>query len=762
MESTGAWTLDAQEYATEPAMIADGAGGLWLAWASRSSLEAGGRERIKVARLEGEGPWASAEASAVTLSGGGQASWPALAALDGGLLVVWVEIDASDRGSGGRLLACQLDGAGKPGAVRELRRAEALRRPSVVKLGAGAAIACECQDAGEHRIEWLALEGTVVARLEILDRSTAAMRCRPAQAARGDEVAVVWESHDRGRIALRGALVRGEGVGHLGLLAGGDGFNQAPSLAWDGSGRLWVAFGSDVWEPQRAATLARWVKLLCVVLDEGGAPRLMAPPEPPLGLALEARGEDQSLEFPSVAVGPDGGVWVVARASHNTRLQSFGAEGWGEPASLEPVMWGCRGTRISLLIQGDGLLAAQHGRKGVEIRRAALEAVGAPRNLVDAAPRLRPQAERGQERPIWRGQGAFWGDIHFHSAHSDGVGTVEEAHLRCRDRYGLDFACLTDHDGFIGRRVTDSVWRMMVDVAETFNRPEAGFATLIGIEYTGPRYPGPGHKCLYFDGPQAPVVCRWDGLEEAEALLERVGRLGGIAIPHHVGWLGGDPERHDPKLQPCWEICSTHGQYECEPDEAAAPPLGQRLGLPEHQEALRGHFIRRQLEAGQVFGFLGGSDGHGLMWHHGISAKADSHTTGLTGVWLDRLGRAGIMDAIRARRTWATSGGRLALAFSANGRPQGAIIDPPGPGGLQVEIHFSGQAPLQRIDVLAPLGGATCPVATVQGGGAERAVDLSLSIPPGAFDAARGFVYVRAIQIDGETAWASPCFWGVG
>jgi hypothetical protein len=197
-----------------------------------------------------------------------------------------------------------------------------------------------------------------------------------------------------------------------------------------------------------------------------------------------------------------------------------------------------------------------------------------------------------------------------------------------------------------------------------------------------------------------------------------------------------------------WEICSTHGQYEAETTDPDAPTLGYREGADEHREALRDHFIRRRLEAGQVFGFVGGSDGHGLLWHHGVGRKADSHRTGLTGVWLPRLSRGGIMSAIRARQTFATSGGKIALGFRADGHLMGSTL-PKSPTVL--DVTWSAGGPLSLCVFAPDDDGKTR--AIFKGEPAER-ITLDRPLP------SHGFLYLRLTETEtGETAWASPVFW---
>ena len=745
-------------YATEPSLALDHDGQAWLAWTERAPHTEGGRESIVVARLGAPDTmerWGAVEATCAS-SEGSIATWPVLTAGSDHLRLTWIEL-SSTRAEGARLITRDLTGEGQP---HELDRADSIRDVTAMAAAGATWIAFARSHGDAHTIDVIRLsDDPGAAPLHVsLDRSTDALRQRPTIAPQPDGGAqVLWESYASGAIQLRGASIdQGGEVVERGPWGEPGSFNQSPALALRG-GEPWVAWTSDHRPDHpdlaRRVRLARWSQR-----------QLKAPESDPPGVDLEAKGEDQSLEFPAAAGMPGGGIWIVARASHNYRLLTFHGDRWGEPLELGDVLWGCRGTRIEVtpLGEGDALITC-HDRRGLTVRRVqAQDHWSAPPEPLEAIPDARVTATHPPgARPEWDSPGgrlgAFWGDIHFHSAHSDGVGTVSEAYVRCRDRYGYDFACLTDHDGFIGRRVTDAVWRRMVDVAEHFDRPAEGFATLIGVEYTGLRYPGPGHKCLYFDGPDAPLVCRRDGLEPPEALLARVRELGGIAIPHHVGWLGGDPEHHDPEVQPCWEMCSTHGQYEAEVSEPDAPPIGYREGLEEHREALRGHFMRRQLEAGRVFGFVGGSDGHGLLWHHGISRKRDSHRTGLTGVWLPELSRAAIMAAIRARRTWGTSGARMALAFLIDGAAMGSVIAAAPPATSRVEIVCDAGAPLRELAVLGSTSEGVRVLHRVEE--AEGALRWRGAVPIPGVEGPGRCVYVRAVREDDEVAWASPVFW---
>lgn len=780
------WRLEPDEgvYATEPSIArCPSSGDLWVSWTQRAP---DGSEAIWARALRDRAP-VDAPVRLSRQDTQGAAAWSALTAHAGGVFAAWVERVAAPSAEALPTARLWLADVRAPSQARIVRQCDALRHLTLHATSDGALwLAYTRTEDGEHAVEVLRVDGQAALQRAVLDPSRVALRARPALAAQpgtGDAW-VVWEAHGRGASRLRAARVprgldEGARVSAVDLPPRGC-FHQAPALAFnpDQPEGAWLAWNHDG-RLGASADLARRVQVAWLSLSEEGAPAAWRLVGDMPGVDLDARGEDQSLEFAALAHPSGDGLWAIARASHNFRAarlaQNADGLAWTPALDLTDVLWGCRGIRISAVAAAAGCVAVVcHDRKGVEVRwleadpsapptpPAAESAPASP--WPDAAPAAPAPPERaawtlGSDTPLR----VYWGDLHMHSARSDGVGTLEEAYLRARDRYGDDFCCVTDHDGFIRRRVTESVWRDMVDLADAFNAPSRdAFATLVGIEFTGPRYPGPGHKCVYLPHGRDPVICRWDGdLSDPAALLRHVEASGGFAIPHHVGWLGGDPEHHREAVQPCWEICSTHGQYEAERDAPDAPPIDYRDGLPQHIEALRDHFIRPQLEAGARFGFVGGSDGHGLLWHHGVGRNRDSHRTGLTGVWLAQLSRPAILDALRARRTFATSGPRMTLAHAIDGHPMGATLPQAPTPGASVEViaHAAG-APIEALELLALTDAGIRVVHRVEDARGLDAWRGEVPLPEAATTSARGVVYTRLIRADGEVAWASPCFWG--
>lgn len=504
----------------------------------------------------------------------------------------------------------------------------------------------------------------------------------------------------------------------------------ASPAAVEAQGGTWIAFHHDLREDSCERDVAKWIALRFV--DEDFRVFVPAAAMPDRDRDLE--GVEQSFEFPALVAGEDGAIAIFGRGSHNFWRQDLSAQGFGPRVPLSDGEWGSRGRRVTALAIPGGVLVARRDRKGIVVDRGPLPAGGAPALVpaeVHVARELPPPSwDRSRDPARARGLRTFFGDIQQHSAHSDGVGSAEEAYLRARDRYGDDFVALTDHESFLGKRTGPGEWEYLKDVADRFESP-GRFATLIAYEWTGKMYPGPGHKCVYFKERERPIVSR-DDVPVGRDLVERIKALGGIASPHHIGWTGCDEEGHDPVGQPVWEICSCHGCY-----EHADHPLGQR-GELTHQ------LVDVMLKKGHRFGFTAASDSHGLLYHHGECRKRDPYRTGLTAVLAPSLDRAAVFDAIRERRCYATSGAKIRLDFTGDGVSMGAELENDG-APVRFRAHAIGEGELERIELVGP-GGV---LARGEVRGDEGIVEATLAAP---------YVYARVVQRDGEMAWSSPIF----
>jgi hypothetical protein len=100
--------------------------------------------------------------------------------------------------------------------------------------------------------------------------------------------------------------------------------------------------------------------------------------------------------------------------------------------------------------------------------------------------------------------------------------------------------------------------------------------------------------------------------------------------------------------------------------------------------------IAPQLAKGVRFGFVGSSDDH--LGYPGAYGE------GVLGVWADELSPQSLFEAIRARRTYASSGERIALEFTLNGSPMGAQL--PFAADREIDVRVEGQDAVEMVELV--------------------------------------------------------------
>ncbi len=586
-----------------------------------------------------------------------------------------------------------LDAALAPTRTETLSTAEAIaglsvsETPEAIEVGDAARIDTWAQSEGEHvRVDHLAGESRVILR-------------------RGSVEHEVW----RARATA-----------------------MAPCLAKLAHG-TWVAFHHNRREDTGEADLAKWITLRFV--DAAG--RVHAPRAAMRDLDRDATGEEQSFEFPSLIVGDDGALALFGRGSHRYFRQDLSAAGWTERSPLpnDDGTWGCRGRRVACLREGDRVVVARRDKRGLVLTELPPPCGGAPALApTDAVLATRPHRDvprrpTGVDPARAHGLETLFGDIHQHSAHSDGIGAASEPYLRARHVYGDDFAALSDHESFLGKRIGPGEWAHLRAVADHHHEPGA-FVALHAYEWTGKMHPGPGHKVVYPLSDDHRIVSR-DVETTGKGLLAALREQGAFAVPHHVGWTGADEDAHDEALQPVWEICSCHGCY-----LSAGHVLGQRGALVDQM-------IESVLARGRRFGFIACSDGHGLLHHHGVGRKRDPFRCGITAVQATARTREAILDAIRARRTYATSGVPILLDVRAkDAAPMGSVI---ASDRTPMRITAAAAATIREIALVGPEG----VIARVDPRAPSGLLDTETTAT---------WSYARVVTDEGEMAWSSPIF----
>ncbi len=330
----------------------------------------------------------------------------------------------------------------------------------------------------------------------------------------------------------------------------------------------------------------------------------------------------------------------------------------------------------------------------------------------------------------------YWGDLHGHSGLSDGTGTPEDYYRYARDVAALDVAALTDHDhwGMQPLSQTPELWEEIRTQAMAFHEP-GRFVTLLGYEWTSWLH---GHRPVLYFGDEGRILSSVDpAFESPTQLWDALRGKSALTIAHHTA--GGPIATNweippDPELEPVTEVASVHGSSE-------APDSPRVIYQP-----VAGHFARDALDRGYRLGFVGSGDGHD--GHPGLSHIA-SPTGGLAAILADELTREGVLEALLARRVYATNGPRILLHVTLDGEPMGAAVAASA-GRSLLEVVVVAPETLERVDLIRSGGVAR----TFACGGAR---EFRVEEPIVRLEAGE-YLYVRAVQVDGGAAWSSPFF----
>ncbi len=302
------------------------------------------------------------------------------------------------------------------------------------------------------------------------------------------------------------------------------------------------------------------------------------------------------------------------------------------------------------------LLLRPHSR-GEEPRRGASRASG----LLD-----------GPHRDLVAGTQVLHADLHNHTDLSDGAGNADDA-FDCMRSSGLDAAALTDHAGFTDldalervrkvvpwagmpvKLITDTDFVRAGELAAAADDPGA-FTAVRGFEWTTPHL---GHVNVWFSQAWIPVDDR-AGIQGLHDWI--AGPVPGPDTLFGLNHPGREPLRfdsfaHDPRLTDrlvSIEVFNRTDDYLFE---------GYRNGL--------GSPMLECLAAGWRPGLLGVSDEHGRRW--GFEPGL-----GRGGLWVKEWTRAGVHEAMAARRFYATREPGLRLDVVASLGPDG------GPGAARL------------------------------------------------------------------------------
>jgi len=362
----------------------------------------------------------------------------------------------------------------------------------------------------------------------------------------------------------------------------------------------------------------------------------------------------------------------------------------------------------------------------------------------------------------------YYGNLHSQTNHSDGGAALHACHgaqqpqsapYGPRDAYtyargrGLDFLLTSEHnhmfDGSAGVRPgadpeqARARFHLGLAQAAQFTAAHPDFLALYGLEW-GVIANG-GHLNI-LNGTE---LLGWetgkDGAPVADTYTARGDYAGLYTLMRSRGWIG---QFNHPASSGQFVVNGVPLGYT--PDGDAAMALCEVVNTnafstndseSETRRTLFEGACNAALEAGYHVAFSSNQDNHCANW--------GTAYTNRTGVLLPRgqpFNRAAFLDAVRARRVFATMDKTAQLVLTANGHVMGARFA--NRGALTLTAHFASSAGKQAASVKLMEG--------VPGRNGKAALLSELSALTFTPSSGAHFYYARVTQDDGNILWSAP------
>jgi hypothetical protein len=407
------------------------------------------------------------------------------------------------------------------------------------------------------------------------------------------------------------------------------------------------------------------------------------------------------------------------------------------------------------------------------IRQQRPIAIGRPALLLPAAaaamlPRHGP-ARTTRPRLGNLGFDIVFGNLHSQTNHSDGGGDPAHCHGAQRPqsgafgpedafqfarKHGLDFLMASEHnhmyDGSDGSepaadpQAARARYRLGLASAGQFSARHPGFVALYGMEWGV--ISGGGHLNIF----NSPALLGWERSSSGDPFADIVTPKSDYAALYTLmkehGWLG---QFNHPNTS---QFAMNGVPLAFSADGAAAMALcevmntnafSNRLDERETRHSFYEEACGKLLEAGYRLAFSSDQDNHCANWGASYGNRTGILLPAGTAPTLEAL-----LDAIRARRVFATMDKHSAIALTANGAMMGAELENSGPLTLRVHFNSSAGRGIAALDILQGVPGRNGEVQPLPGAGA---LQKTFTPEPGAH-----FYYARVTQDDGKQLWSAP------
>ncbi|WP_036172136.1 CehA/McbA family metallohydrolase [Massilia sp. 9096] len=362
----------------------------------------------------------------------------------------------------------------------------------------------------------------------------------------------------------------------------------------------------------------------------------------------------------------------------------------------------------------------------------------------------------------------YYGNLHSQSNHSDGGGALDscngaqdpqsasfgpDAAFDYARAHGLDLLMVSEHnhmyDGSDGTNAdadparSKGLYQAGLQTARDANAAHPEFLALYGLEW-GVISNG-GHLNIF----NSDELLGWENNAKGELLADtRTARSDYAALYTLMaqrGWIG---QFNHPSIGGQFVVNGKALGYT--PDGDAAMALCEVLNssafstMGDESETRRSNYeqaCNALLEAGYHVAFSSDQDNHCANW--GMSYTNRTAVLIPNGV---PLTRASFIDALRARRVFATMDRDAQLVLTANGHLMGERFDNAGPLALKVLYAGAPGRSAAAVTIVEGVPGRNGAVSVL-----STQAETSVTPAPGAH-----FYYAKVTQDDGRVLWSAP------
>jgi hypothetical protein len=439
---------------------------------------------------------------------------------------------------------------------------------------------------------------------------------------------------------------------------------------------------------------------------------------------------------------------------------------------------------VDVPVRWDGRLGSAAAAPG--IYRVRLQASVQPGETVEQSWEIAVGALAARAMPAFRampGRGAgaalapatgslpftvYLGNLHSQSGHSDGGGDVatctgaqdpQSSPLGPADAYtfaqrrGLDLLVTSEHnhmyDGSDGTNpnadpaAASALYRSGLTAAADFNASHPGFLAVYGLEWGV--IAGGGHMHIFNSGELLGWERNAAGQLLADTLTPKNDYAALYTLMRRRGWVG---QFNHPAQSGQFVVGGVPMGYSEDGDQAMAlcevVNTNAFSANTSETETRRSNYeaaCNKALEAGFHVAFSSDQDNHCANW--------GASYTNRTGVLIPNgtaLTQASFIDALKARRVFATMDKGSQLVLTANGRMMGERFANSGP--LALVAHFASAAGKSVASVVMFEG-----VPGRNGAVSALSATATTTIVPAPGE---HFYYARVTQDDGNMLWSAP------